>query len=166
MTGWKTRSTGRPVMADRAKTDALVQAGLNLIGQALSIYDNDLKLAACNRRFAEMFSLPKHLTQPGADFAETIRHLVLLGEYGPVDDVETFVQVREDQARAFQPHYMERTRSNGRTISVEGSPLPQGGWVTVYTDITEVKAQEQLLRARYEVLSEEVLSERVVIISG
>ena len=27
------------------QTDALIQAGLNLIGQALSIYDSDLKLA-------------------------------------------------------------------------------------------------------------------------
>jgi signal transduction histidine kinase len=52
---------------------------------------------------------------------------------------------------------MERTRANGRTISVEGAPLPQGGWVTVYTDITEVKAQDMLLRTRSELLSEEVL---------
>jgi hypothetical protein len=52
---------------------------------------------------------------------------------------------------------MERSRANGRTISVEGAPLAQGGWVTVYTDITDVKAQEQLLRARSEVLTEEVL---------
>ena len=140
------------------QTDALIQAGLNLIGQALSIYDSDLKLAACNQRFAEMFDLPEHLTQPGADFAETISLLVARGEYGSVSDVQSFVQTRVDQARAFQPHYMERERANGRTISVEGAPLPQGGWVTVYTDITEVKAQEQLLRTRSELLSEEVLA--------
>ncbi|KZY29395.1 hybrid sensor histidine kinase/response regulator, partial [Roseovarius sp. HI0049] len=55
------------------------------------------------------------------------------------------------------PHYMERTRSNGRMISVEGSPLPQGGWVAVYTDITRVKQQEALLRARSEELSGQLL---------
>lgn len=140
------------------QTDALIQAGLNLIGQALSIYDSDLKLAACNARFAEMFDLPQELTQPGADFEDTIRHLVARGEYGEIDDPESFTAARVEQASAFQPHYMERTRANGRTISVEGAPLPQGGWVTVYTDITEVKSQEQLLRTRSEVLSEEVLA--------
>ncbi len=140
------------------QTDALIQAGLNLIGQALSIYDSDLKLAACNARFAEMFDLPQKLTRPGADFEETIRHLVERGEYGEIDDVETFIGTRVEQASAFQPHYMERTRANGHTISVEGAPLPQGGWVTVYTDITEVKTQEQLLRTRSELLSEEVLA--------
>ncbi|MFP7674187.1 PAS-domain containing protein [Marivita sp. S0852] len=145
-------------MADRVQTEALVQAGLNLIGQALSIYDSDLKLAACNTRFAEMFALPAHLTKPGADFAETLLHLVEQGEYGQVDDIDSFVETRVDQARAFQPHYMERRRANNRMISVEGAPLPQGGWVTVYTDITETKSQEQLLRTRSELLSEEVLA--------
>jgi signal transduction histidine kinase/CheY-like chemotaxis protein len=53
---------------------------------------------------------------------------------------------------------MERTRANGRTIAVEGSPLPQGGWVTVYTDITATKRAEQLLRARSEELSDQLLS--------
>ena len=140
------------------QTDALIQAGLNLIGQALSIYDSDLKLAAGNARFAEMFDLPERLTRPGADFGDTIRHLVERGEYGEVADIESFVRDRVEQARAFVPHYMERTRANGRTISVEGAPLPQGGWVTVYTDITEVKAQEKLLRTRSELLSGEVLA--------
>ncbi|MCA0939701.1 PAS-domain containing protein [Salipiger pacificus] len=137
--------------------DALTQAGLNLIQQALSIYDRELKLAVCNRPFAQMFDLPERLTRPGACFEETIRHLVNAGEYGTVDDPEDFIRARVDQARAFAPHYMERTRANGRTISVEGAPLPQGGWVTVYTDITAVKAQEALLRTRSELLSEEVI---------
>ncbi|MDU8911369.1 PAS-domain containing protein [Aestuariicoccus sp. MJ-SS9] len=137
--------------------DALIQAGLNLIQQALTIYDNDLRLAVCNAPFAKMFDLPDHLTTPGATFEDTIRHLAARGEYGPIDDLERFVQSRVDTALAFEPHYMERTRANGRTISVEGAPLPQGGWVTVYTDITPVKAQEELLRTRSELLSEEVL---------
>lgn len=136
----------------------MTTAGLNLIAQALSIYDRDLRLTLSNRRFQEMFNLPDALVTPGASFADTIRHLADTGEYGPVDDVDDFVRVRVDQALAFAPHYMERTRANGRTISVEGSPLPQGGWVTVYTDITRAKQSEALLRGRSEVLSEQVLA--------
>jgi signal transduction histidine kinase len=136
----------------------LTQAGLNLIQQALSIYDRDLRLAVCNRRFQEMFGLPDELVTPGATFEATIRFLVGRGEYGEVPDLEDAVRTRVDQARAFQPHYMERTRANGRTISVEGSPLQQGGWVTVYTDITDIKAQEALLRGRSEELSDQLLA--------
>ncbi len=136
----------------------MTEAGLNLIAQALSIYDRDLKLAVCNRPFQTMFDLPETMVTPGARFDDTIRFLAESGEYGPVEDVDQFVQVRVDQARAFEPHYMERTRANGRTISVEGFPLPEGGWVTVYTDITRTKRSEKLLRARSEVLSDQLLA--------
>ena len=137
---------------------AMTSAGLNLIAQALTIYDSGLRLVVSNAPFQQMFGLPDALVTPGATFEDTIRHLATRGEYGPVEDVEAFVAERIDIALAFEPHYMERTRSNGRTISVEGSPLPQGGWVTVYTDITATKEQEALLRARSDALSDELLN--------
>jgi signal transduction histidine kinase len=146
------------VPLNRDATHALTAAGLNLIGQALTIFDSDLRLAVCNAPFQEMFELPDHLVALGAPFEDTIRHLVLQGEYGEVDDLEAFVTERAEVARAFEPHYMERTRANGSIISVEGSPLPQGGWITVYTDITSTKKQETLLRARSEELTDQVLA--------
>ncbi|MBW6507289.1 MAG: PAS-domain containing protein [Rhodobacteraceae bacterium] len=145
-------------MTGENDTGRLTRAGLNLIQQALSIFDSELRLAVCNRQYQVMFDLPSALTRPGASFEQTIRHLVERGEYGPQPDVEAAVRLRVDQARAFAPHYMERTRANGRTISVEGSPLPQGGWVTVYTDITDIKLQEGLLRAHSAELSDQLLA--------
>ena len=141
-----------------SQTKAMTSAGLNLIAQALSIYDQDLRLAVCNAPFQAMFDLPTELVTPGATFRDTIRHIASRGEYGQVDDIDAFVAERVEIARAVARHYMERTRANGRTISVEGSPLPQGGWVTVYTDITATKRQEQLLRARSDALSSQVLA--------
>ncbi|WP_137702654.1 hybrid sensor histidine kinase/response regulator [Marimonas lutisalis] len=139
-------------------THAMTMAGLNLIQQALSIYDRELRLVVSNAQFRDMFELPAQLTTPGASFSETIRYLATRGEYGPIDDIDRFVATRVEQARAFEPHYMERPRANGRWISVEGSPLPEGGWVAVYTDITAPKRAEQLLRARSEELSDQLLS--------
>lgn len=133
-------------MSDQ-NTAQMMRSGLNLIGQALTIYDQDLTLAVANRRFRTMFDLPDHLAQPGASFAETLRYLATRGEYGEVGEIETFLEQRTQQARAFEPHYMERQRANGQWISVEGSPLRTGGWVTVYTDITQIKQQEVLLRS-------------------
>lgn len=145
-------------MAETDIETRLIQSGLNLIQQALSIFDRDLCLAVCNRQYRMMFDLPDDLTRPGARFEDTIRFLVLRGEYGAVTDAEEAVRARVEQARAFQPHYMERTRPDGRMIAVEGAPLAQGGWVTVYTDITGIKAQETLLRARSEELSDQLLA--------
>ncbi|MCT8162041.1 PAS-domain containing protein [Pseudoruegeria sp. SHC-113] len=141
-----------------AERSRMTRAGLNLIQQAISIYDADLRLAVWNDRFKEMFDLPERLVTRGASFAETIRHLVERGEYGEVEDVEAWVTERVALAQAFEPHYVERRRANGRVVSIEGAPLPMGGWVTVYTDITGTKQQEDLLRARSESLSDQLLS--------
>ncbi len=134
------------------------RAGLNLIQQALSIYDRELRLVVSNRRFQEMFGLPDRLVRPGAGFAETIRYLAERGEYGPIDDIDGFVADRVEQARAFEPHYMERTRANGQVIAIEGSPLHEGGWVAVYTDITDIRRQEALLKTRSEKLHHALLA--------
>ncbi|MFT6451753.1 MAG: signal transduction histidine kinase [Halocynthiibacter sp.] len=143
--------------ANDRSIEELTQAGLNLIQQALSIYDDDLRLVVANRPFRAMFGLPEALATRGARFDDTIHFLVRNGEYGEVTDPDAFVAERVEQARAFEPHYIERTRSNGHVISIEGSPLPSGGWVAVYTDITSVKQQEALLRARSVDLAEKVL---------
>ncbi|MCG7572770.1 PAS-domain containing protein [Phaeobacter sp. CNT1-3] len=139
------------------ETASMTNAGLNLIQQGLSIFDDQLKMVLCNQRFREMFDIPETYSSPGVHFEDTIRFLVERGEYGEVDDIEEAIKFRVDQARAFTPHYVERERSNGRWIAVEGSPLPQGGWVAVYTDITRTKRQEALLRTRSEALSDRVL---------
>ncbi|WP_371807773.1 PAS-domain containing protein [Ruegeria sp. HKCCD7559] len=135
----------------------MTTAGLNLIGQALSIYDSNLKLVLSNRRFKEMFDLPDELVERGALFRDTIHFLASRGEYGDEESVEKMVNLRVEQALAFEPHYMERVRPNGQVISIEGAPLPQGGWVAVYTDITGTRRAENLLRARSEELSEQLL---------
>ncbi len=136
----------------------MTQSGLNLIKQAISIYDADLNLIISNRRFQEMFDLPNRLVEFGAPFKDTIHHLASKGDYGKIDDLEEFVLERIMQAKAFQPHYVERDRANGTRIAVEGSPLRQGGWVTVYTDITDIKNQEEMLRDRSKNLSQQLLS--------
>ena len=145
-------------MSTHSSDQAMTMAGLNLIQQALSIYDSDLRLVVSNERFRSMFALPDWIVSPGADFSATIRYLAERGEYGAVDDIDAFVKERVDLAGAFEPHYIERQMGNGRWISVEGSPLPNGGWVAVYTDITGTKRQEELLRTRSETLSDQLLN--------
>ncbi|MEE2944100.1 MAG: PAS-domain containing protein [Pseudomonadota bacterium] len=136
---------------------AMTMSGLNLIQQALSIYDSDLKLVVANTQFREMFDVPQELAEPGASFEGVIRYLVERGEYGTEQSVDELVREKVDLAKTFEPHYVERQRPNGRWVSVEGSPLAEGGWVAVYTDITRTKRQEELLRSRSEELSDQLI---------
>ncbi len=132
-------------------------SGLNLIQQAISIYDADFKLRVANRRFQKMFNLPDELVQAGADFEATLTYLAEHGEYGDIEDTAAFVAEKVELARGFKPHYVERTRANGSLISIEGNPLDQGGWISVYTDITDVKREQKFIRSHAESLSEELI---------
>jgi len=139
-----------------ALLNEMTVSGLNLITQAISIYDQNLRLVLANRRFQTMFNLPPRFAEAGADFADTLRYLSDKGEYGLIDDIEAFVAEKVELARAFEPHYFERTRANETTISVEGNPLSQGGWISVYTDITDIKRQEAVFHSQTEGLSEKL----------
>lgn len=136
------------------KLTGMVRSGLNLISQAISIHDQNLRLVHANLRFQTLFQLPDDLVKPGSDFGAVVRHLAENGEYGALDNIDEFVEEKIDLARKFVPHYFERTRANGTSISIDGNPLDEGGWISVYTDITEVKRQESFIRSHAESLSD------------
>jgi len=136
---------------------SMIQTGLNLISQAISIYDHELKLVHANRRMQTMFQLPDELVQPGAYFGNLLRYVAERGEYGQLDDINAFVDEKVTLALAFEPHYFERTRANGTSISVEGCPLESGGWITVFTDITAIKRDEKTILSKADGLSQELL---------
>lgn len=133
----------------RIDSDILVREGLDRMGQGVTIFDSDLKLVSWNQRFLDLLNFPKALAFEGADFDSFIRHNAEIGEYGP-GDVNAQVAERVDRARAFHPHDFERDTSTGETVRVVGSPLPSGGFVTVYTDISEDKARRRVLEQRVE----------------
>lgn len=142
--------------SDKSDDHLVIEQGLNLIQQALSIFNANMKLVTCNQRFIDLFELPSEIMVPGLSFADLNRFLARRGEFGP-GDVDALAAERVERARLFQPHYFERSRPSGQRISVEGHPLENGGWVTIYSDITETWRNEQVLRARSDELSDKLL---------
>ena len=67
------------------------------------------------------------------------------GEYGE-GDLETLVAERMAAARAFLPHYIERERPNGKILAIRGVPIPNLGFVSLWTDITEQRRYEEVIR--------------------
>ncbi|KCV81889.1 PAS sensor protein [Actibacterium atlanticum] len=115
-----------------------------LINQGVSIFDQDLRLVFWNDRFLELLEFPHHLAFEGATFESFIRHNATIGEYGD-GDVETLVAERVELAKRFEKHRLHRERPDGTVIEVSGSPMPNGGFVSIYTDITLQKKREQEL---------------------
>ena len=91
-----------------------------------------------------MLDFPADLVHAGTVFADFMRYNAARGEYGP-GEVEDLVAERVEKARNVTPHVFERERPDGTLIEVRGMPLPGGGFVTTYTDITARKQAERML---------------------
>src|SRR5262249_42336845 len=114
------------------------------IVHGIGMFDSNLKLAAWNRRFTELVDLPEDFVASAPTHAEFVRFLAERGEYGSVD-VESQIQQRIQSAQ--QRRVFERMRPNGTMVEVRHHPLPEGGLVLIYTDITERKRYEETLTA-------------------
>ncbi len=121
----------------------MLQAGLDLLDQGITVFDGDLRLVAWNRTFLELLEFPDQLAYVGAPFEGFIRYNAERGEYGPGDKEEQIAQ-RVASARNFAQHVTERQRPNGKVLLLRGEPLPHQGFVTLYSDVTEQRYIEHL----------------------
>ena len=123
----------------------LLQATMENVAQGISVVDADMRLVAWNRRYMEMFDYPDGFIYVGRDAAELIRWNALRGECGP-GEAEAHVRKRLAYMRSGSAYVIQRERRSGRVYEIRGQPMPGGGYVTTYTDITEFKRTEQELR--------------------
>ncbi len=128
----------------------------------VSVFNADLELVASNRKYREILGFPDALFEPERPtFERFIRFNAERGEYGE-GDVDVIVAGILARARApAQPHRLERTRPDGTPVEVQGAPMPGGGFVTTYTDISDRKRVEAelarssgLLRGAIEAIDE------------
>jgi two-component system, NtrC family, sensor kinase len=109
----------------------------------VAMFDETLRLAAWNRNFQELLQLPDDLLTQRYDFDTYIRYLTDRGEFGETD-AET--QIKRLRARIGDHYSFERTRPDGTIIEVRNNPMPGGGIVVIYSDITERKRSEAEIR--------------------
>ncbi len=121
----------------------MLQAGLDLLDQGITVFDANLCLVAWNRPFLELLEFPDELAYIGAPFSGFIRYNAERGEYGPGDSAAQIAE-RVAAARDFAPHVTERQRPNGRVLLLRGEPLANKGFVTLYSDVTEQRYIEHL----------------------
>ncbi|MBT3905073.1 MAG: transporter substrate-binding domain-containing protein [Rhodospirillaceae bacterium] len=133
----------------------LLEAVLGSINQGLVAYDNKLMLIISNKRFQEIRDVPEEMTRPGSAFIDWVRFDAERGEFED-GDPEKVVHQKILQAEKFVAHSFERKRPDGTIIEVEGGPLPNGGFVSTFTNITERKTAEIKLSDAYNVISDSI----------
>lgn len=123
----------------------LLRNAIENVSEGISVVDSELNLVAWNKKYEEMFDYPSDLLYPGCNVESLIRFNARRGMCGP-GSIEEQVSKRLVHLRNRSPHSSERQYKNGRTIRIEGNPLPSGGFVMLFSDITAYRRAEKVLK--------------------
>lgn len=129
------------------RSNEVLQSILDNMPDGVTVFDGELRMVACNQRFKELLAMPDALfAEPQPSFESFIRHNASRGEYGS-ENLEQKIAEIVERARRPVTHVFERERPDGTVLEIRGAPLPGGGFITIYTDITPRKqAERELLR--------------------
>ena len=121
----------------------LLHTVIESIPSAISLFNGKLELEHYNQEFLRLLDIPpKMLTDQPVTMEKLFSFNAGRGEYGPGDQ-QRIVSTLLDKARRAEAHRFERTRPNGITLDVRGVPLECGGFVTIYTDVSEQRASAE-----------------------
>jgi len=125
----------------------LLQSTLENIGEGLSVFDSRGRLIAWNSRFCELLELPPDLPV-GAPLRDILLLQAARGDFGR-DDPSAEVAERLESFYRDVPTRKERVTPRGRTLQISRRAMPDGAVVSVYSDVTDLKASERkLIQAR------------------
>jgi len=126
---------------------ALLRATLENMAQGVAMYDADHRLVTWNERFRHYLNMPDEFLGTDRTFSDYVRYLGERGEFG---DADIEAELAKRLALLDRSHSFERVRPDGTVLEVRRDPVPGGGFIAIYTDITERKNTELQLRAAKE----------------
>ena len=133
----------------------LLEAALENMAQGISVVDAELRLVAWNGVYQRLFGFSDRELQVGVPVAELVHHNLQRGLVGAVD-IAREVDKRIAHMRAGTPYVTERRFPDGRIVEIRGNPMPGGGFVATFTDVTDFRRAEAALKQINETLEQRV----------
>jgi two-component sensor histidine kinase/HAMP domain-containing protein len=117
-------------------------AALGNMAQGLCMVDAEARVLVCNRRFCEMFGLPPAETVAGMTVRDASRIAFESARY-PVDLLAGIMEDQRSLAAGSAPLSAVREGAGGAALAISYVPMPGGGWVATYSDVSERRAAEE-----------------------
>ncbi len=141
------RSEARALAAEARLRDAVTS-----IADGFILWDAENRLVLCNDQVASIFGIDPQLMVPGARFEDLIRRSIIGGNpiIGKLD-VEEAVRRRIAMIGDLGAGFERRLR-DGRSFLVSEKRIKDGGFVTLFTEISELKQAERALKSERQLL--------------
>ncbi len=123
----------------------VLQSAIENVSEGISVIDSDLKLVACNRSYLDIFNYPDDFIYIGCPISQLI-HFNLSQQGYFFKDIDLEVKKRLKHIKQGSRHNSEYKLKNGKTIYIEGNPIPGGGFVMTFSDITKYRQTEKVLK--------------------
>jgi signal transduction histidine kinase len=125
-----------------SRQTTMLQNTLENLGEGISVFSGSGHLVAWNSRFGEMLDLPDDMIG-GRTLREILQFQAQRGDFGELADVEAHVAERLDLFYRDLPTTRERMTTAGRVLRISRRAMPGGAAISVYSDITEMRAFER-----------------------
>ena len=149
------------VSQDLRFNQQVLEAALQNMSQGISVVDREQRLVAWNRRYVEMFGFPDELLQVGRPIIDLTRWALKSMPHRGSD--EAALQRRIAYMRAGTAHLTERVFPDGSIVEIRGNPMPGGGFVATYTDVTASRQAERSLKQANETLEQRVVDRTALL---
>lgn len=126
------------------------------------MFDAEQQLLVCNARYPQLYGLSPEQVKPGTTLREILEYRIANGLFTGASP-EDYIRQRLAVADKNLPSVDIRELNNGRTLTTNHQPMPNGGWVATIEDITEQRRLEARVAhmAHYDALTD--LPNRVLL---
>jgi Na+/proline symporter/signal transduction histidine kinase/ActR/RegA family two-component response regulator len=131
----------------------LLQIALDQMEQGITVFDQDFRLTCWNRQFRTLFALPEEMGRVGVSLDQILQLLASRGDLGG----ESVVTILDRFTEFGAPWQIELVTS-GRSLEMRSNPMPDGGIVVTYADITARVEADLALKRVNESLEQRVRS--------
>ncbi len=126
------RAEARGVYAKLAQLETAIER----LNQGFCIFDSEYRLVWCNRRYSEIHEMPRELTRQGTPLRLILERRFEIGR-NPSADREECIRLWTEIVGSRIPGKTLIELNNGRVICRDHQPLSDGGFVSIFDDVTE-----------------------------
>ncbi|OQA32866.1 MAG: Sensor protein ZraS [Betaproteobacteria bacterium ADurb.Bin341] len=137
------------------KVTEFLNAAVQSMPGGMVLLDEELRYLVWTKRVEEWFDLPPGFLFNGRPYSEVLHFFAERGDFGP-GDINTLVQSELQPLLDKKSIYRERSLPSGMILEVRRGPIPTGGIVSVFQDITEKKHLEAELAEKTTLLKDGV----------